>query len=166
MEWGGEVAVGTLSEVYDASLRLAELDLDRSKLLAERTRSLDGLEDCYRAARIQELTGLLLGESDGLAAKNWRCHNGSTGRELNVGDWNDGCGVILHYFVTEEWRRKKLSIYVDFPCEQKMYRVYQDEKEDEAQQFFFAQEVVVRIGELIFECDQFAKVIEKSWKPR
>jgi hypothetical protein len=37
-----------------------------------------------------------------------------------------------------------------------MYRVYLDGKEGDAQQFFFAKEVIARIGEPIFERDQLA----------
>ena len=148
--------MGKLSDSYQRQVRLAELERQRSELLAEST-YLEDLEEQYRSARIQELTLLLLSENEWLEEKNWRCHNASTGRELSGGDRNDGCGVILHYLGGAETRRKASSVVVEFPYETKMYRVDLDGKEDDAQQFFFAKEVVARIGELIFEREQLTK---------
>jgi hypothetical protein len=162
LEWGeGAVgAVGIMSNVYEASIKLAQLELERQKLLARKVFPTSDLEEQYRSARIQELTDLLLAEEDWLASLGWRCVNGSTGRELKLGERNDGCGVVLCYEDQNHWASRRPSICIDFPYEQKEYRVFIDTKEDEVRTFFFPQEAACRVAELIFECDQLAKEIE------
>ena len=156
MEWG-EVAVGNLAEAYERSVLLQNLEAERSKILNQKAGLLGGLLDRYRVSKLEELKLALFSEADWLAEHDWRAVDQSA-RDLNLGKEPIGIGFLICYAGKEERHRKRPAICVDFPFEQSMYRVFLDEKETETQQkFLFAKKVVVRIGELIFECDQLAK---------
>lgn len=142
-----------LSNSFERSAMLAKLELEKSELLDGKIGSVSALLNDYRDARLQELVDLLAAEETWLRGKNWRARTG-TGRFCTVGE-QPGGGINLVCERADGERQTRSEIIVEFRYDQVFYQVYLSDVEEQSRQsFFFVQEVLARIGELIFEQEQ------------